>query len=162
MELLQSGATLLGGCGQCSSRKILPHYPGTLRNAIPAMHCPTARGQWGVELLQCTATLPRGCGVQLLQYTTSLPRGSGRWDSYKSTASLPRGSGKWNPYNAVPHRLGAVGSAIPIMHCRSTWGPWAAQLLQCGGPPSGGDGQSHPGGDRYLKSGILGKQCHTA
>ena len=56
-----------------------------------------------MELLQCTAILPRGSGqwaVELLQYT----------------AALPEGSGQWNFYNTVPHRLGAVGNGAPTMH----------------------------------------------
>ena len=31
-------------------------------SGILAMHCHTAWGQWVVELLQCTATLPEGSG----------------------------------------------------------------------------------------------------
>ena len=47
------------------------------------------------------------------------------------TASLPGGSGQCNSRNAVPHRLWAVGSATPAMHCLTGWGQCAAQLLQC-------------------------------
>ena len=45
------------------------------------------------------------------------------------TASLPGGSGQWNSCNALPHCLGAVGSATPALHCLTAWGQWAAQLI---------------------------------
>ena len=60
--------------------------------------------------------------VQLLQCTATLP-----W-------------GRWNSCNAVPHCLGAVGSATLAMHCHTAWGRWAVELLQCAGPPTGGTG----------------------
>ena len=52
----------------------------------------------------------------------------------------PGGSGKWNSCNALPHRLGAVGSATPAMHCHTAWGQWAVELVQCAGPPARGTG----------------------
>ena len=58
------------------------------------------RGQWAVQLLQCTA-------------------------------SLPWGSRQCNSCNALPHCLGAVGSATPAMYCLTTWGQWTVQLLRC-------------------------------
>ena len=74
------------------------------------MHCLTAWGQWAVELLQCTA-------------------------------SLPGGSGQCNSCNALPHCLGALGSAIFAIQCRTAWGQWAAQLLQCTASLAGSSGQ---------------------
>ena len=74
------------------------------------MHCLTALGQWAVELLQCTA-------------------------------SLPGGSGQCNSCNALPHCLGAVGSATPAMHCLTAWGQWAVELLQYTATLPGGSGQ---------------------
>ena len=56
-----------------------------LKSGTPAMHCHTAGSCWAVQLLQCTA-------------------------------SLPRGSGQCDSYNALPHCMGAVGSATPTMH----------------------------------------------
>ena len=47
------------------------------------------------------------------------------------TASLPWGSRQCNSCNALPHCLGAVGSATPAMHCLTAWGQWTVQLLQC-------------------------------
>ena len=87
------------------------------------MHCLTALGQWAVEILQYTATLPGG---------------SGQCSSCNAlTASLPRGSGQCNLCNALPHclgavytvtpavhrltALGAVGSATPATHCLTAW-----------------------------------------
>ena len=44
------------------SHNALPHCLGAVGSATPAMHCLTALGQWAVELLSSTATLPRGSG----------------------------------------------------------------------------------------------------
>ena len=85
------------------------------------------------------------------------------------TAAPPGGSGQWNSCNALPHCLGAVGSATPAMHYPTARGQWAVQLLQCtakanGGPsasenrahPPGGDGEPSPGGGRSLLQGQWG------
>ena len=71
---------------------------------------------------------------------------------------LAVGSGQWNFCYALPHRLGAVGSATPAkhcltacgqwavgsgtsaMHCHIASGRWAVQFLQCAGPSAGGTG----------------------
>ena len=53
-------------------------------------------------------------------------------------ASLPGGTGQWNLCNALPHCLGAVGSATPPMHCHTAWGPRAVELLQCAAHQLGG------------------------
>ena len=48
-------------CTAATSRQnALPHCLGAVGSATPAMHCLTAWGQWAVELLQCTASLPWG------------------------------------------------------------------------------------------------------
>ena len=74
------------GSGQCTCNE-LPHCLGAVGSATLAMHCLTALGQWAVELLQRTATLPGYSeAMQLLQYTASLPGGSGQW---KSCHALP-------------------------------------------------------------------------
>ena len=44
-------------------------------------------------------------------------------------ATLPGGSGQWNSCNALPHCLGALGSATPAMHCLTVWVQWAVELL---------------------------------
>ena len=110
--------------------------------------------------------------MQLLQYTASLPRGSGRWNSCNTlphclgavgsetpamhclaawgqwivgllqyTASLPEGTGQWNSCNTLPHCLGALGSGTPAIHCLTAWGQWAVELLQCAASLPGGGGQ---------------------
>ena len=86
------------------------------------MHCPNAWGQWAVDLVQYTASLPGGSG----QWTScnTLPHclgalGSGTpamhyltaWGQkvvqlLQGTASLPGGSGQWTSCNALPHCLG--------------------------------------------------------
>ena len=84
-----------------SRTSALPHLAGT---ALPTPVRSHTGSHW--------STAP--C-VQLLQCTTSLPGGSGQWHSC----------------NALPHCLGAVGSATPAMHCLTAWGQWTAQLLKC-------------------------------
>ena len=115
-DLLQCTAPLPGRSGQWTSCNTLPHCRGAVGSGPPSMHCPTAWGQWAVELLQCTAPLPRGqWAVELLLYT----------------ASLPGGSGQWNSCNALPHCPGAVGSGTPAIQCRTAWGQWVVEPLQC-------------------------------
>ena len=106
-----------------------------LKSGTRAMPCHTAWGQWAVELLQCTA---------------SLPRGSGQWNSCNARAHQQGGRGvlprrqslpkERYSCNALPHCLGAVGNGTPAMHCHTAWGQWAVELLQCAGPPVGGTG----------------------
>ena len=72
MQLLQCADTLPGGSGQWNSCTALPQHLGKMGTATPAMgavgsasgavHCLTIRGHWAVELVQCTATLPRANG----------------------------------------------------------------------------------------------------
>ena len=80
-----------------------------------AVYCLTAWRQWAVELLQHIASLGQRA-VELVQ----------------RNASPPAGRGQCNACNALPHRLGAVGSGTPAMR----------------GPTSWGDGESCPGGGR--------------
>ena len=95
----------------------------------PAIHCLTALGQWAVEPLQCTASLPWGqWAVELLQYT----------------AALPSGSRQCNSCNALPHCLGAVDSGIPAMLYPTAWGQWAVELLQCIASVPSGSRRSTP------------------
>ena len=80
------------------------------------MHCLTALGQWAVQLLQCTA---------------SLPGGSGQWNSCNT---LPHYLGAVDSGTFALHcltALGAVGSGTSAMHCRTAWGQWAVEPLQC-------------------------------
>ena len=70
------------------------------------MHCRTARGQWAVQLLQCTASLPGGSGQ--CNSCNALPHCLGQWavQLLQYTAALPWGSGQCNSCNALPHCLG--------------------------------------------------------
>ena len=111
--------------GQCNSCNALPRCLGAVGSGTPAMRCLTAWGQWAVELLQRTA---------------SLPWGSGQWNSCHTLPHCPGGSGQWNSCNALPHCLGAAGSGTPAMHCPTAWGQWAVQLLQYSAALPGGSG----------------------
>ena len=82
------------GSGQWNSGNALPHYLETVGSATPAMHCVTTCGQRAVELLLCTARLPRG---------------SGQWIFLQCGAIPPRDGGQWNSYNAPAHQLGGRG-----------------------------------------------------
>ena len=113
-------------------------------SGTPAMHCPTAWGQWTVQLLQCTASLSQSSGQW--NSCNALPHrpgavGSGTLEMHcltawgqrtvqplQCTASLPWVSGQCNSCNTLPHCLGAVGSATPAMQCLTAWGQWAVQL----------------------------------
>ena len=89
------------------------------------MPCLTAWGQWA---------------VQLPQFTASWPGGGGQWDSCKAWAHRLGGgvilTRRWlvpkegNTYNALPHCLGAVGSATGAVYYLTVWGQWAVLLLQ--------------------------------
>ena len=50
------------GDGQWISCNAQPHCLEAVGSTTPPMHCLTAYGQWAVELLLCTARLPRGSG----------------------------------------------------------------------------------------------------
>ena len=117
VQLMQCTATLPGGSGQWNSCNALPHCLGAVGSGTPASHCLTAWGQWAVELLQSIATPPGG---------------GGQWNSCNARAHQLGGRGvpprrrslakERTSWNALPHCLGAVGSAIPTVHCLTTWG----------------------------------------
>ena len=123
MQILHCAASLPLGSRECNSCNALPHRLGAggsatsamhcltalgaVGTATPAMHCLTAWGQWTVQLLQCTA---------------SLPLGSRECNSCNALPHCPGGSGHCNSCNALPHCLGAVGGATPAMHCLTAWG----------------------------------------
>ena len=65
--------------------------PGCLGSGSPAMHYPTARGQWVVELLQRTAWLPEG---------------RAKWDSRNAPPHCLGGTGQWNSSNPTPRFWG--------------------------------------------------------
>ena len=119
MEFLSFTASLPGGSGQCNSCDALHRCLGAVGSAAPAMHCLTAWGQWAVELLQCTATLSGGSGqcnsCNALHHCLTV--GSAAPAMHCHTA--------WGPWavqflqctscNALPHRLGVVGSGTPAV-----------------------------------------------
>ena len=124
-----------GGDGESrpgGGRSLLPGPMGAVGSGTSAIHCPGARGQWAVDLLQCTASLPGavGSGPPATHRLTAW----GQWvvDLLQYTASLPGGSGQWTSCYTLPHCLGAVGSGPPAMHCRTAWGQWAVGS----GPPA--------------------------
>ena len=156
---------------------------GAVGSGTPAMHCPTAWGQWAVQLLQYTAPLPWGSGQWTSFNTPPHCLGAvgsgppaihcrtawGQWavDLLQCTAPLPGGSGQWTPHNTLPHCLGAVGSGLPSMHCPTAWGQWAVQLLQYTAALPGGSGQCNscnalPHCPRAVGSGTPAMHCLTA
>ena len=60
--------------GSCNA---LPRCLGAVGSGTPAMHCLTASGQWAVELLQCTASLPGGSGQRNSSYALPHCLGAG-------------------------------------------------------------------------------------
>ena len=120
VQLLQCTAALPGGSGQCNSCNALPQHRG-------------AAGNQG--LVQCAASVPWGQWAAQISATHRLTTwgavGSATRKYLQYTAALSEGSGQRISCNALPHCLGAVGSATPAIHCRTVRGQWAAQLLQC-------------------------------
>ena len=77
-----------------------PHCLGAVDGATPAMHCRTAWGQWAVQLVQCTA---------------SLPWGSGQWNSCNA---LPHCLGAVDSATPAMHCLTALGQwAVELLQC---------------------------------------------
>ena len=118
-----------------------PSALGAVGSGTPAIHCLTAWGQWAVELLQRTA---------------SLPWGSGQWNSCHTLPHCPGGSGQCNSCNTVPHCLGAVGSRTPAMHCLTALGAVGSGPPAMPCTPAWGDGESSPGGGRSILQGPWG------
>ena len=97
------------------------------------MHCHTAWRQWAVEPLQC-AGLVTGSPAQeaVAAYRAEL---------LQCSATLLASRGQCNSCNALPHRLGATGSATPATQCLTAWGRWAVQVVKCTATPPRGSGQ---------------------
>ena len=112
-----------GCCLKTELSQAVSYCLAAVGSATPTMHYLTARGNWAVELLSCTVSIPGGqWAVELLQCSTA----------------LPGGSGQCNSCDASPHCLGAVGSATPAMHCHDAWGQWVVKPVLCAGPRAGG------------------------
>ena len=131
VQLLQCTASMPWGSGQWNSCNAPPQHLGAVGSATPAMHCLTALGavDSGTPAMHCLTAWGQWA-VELLQCTASLPGGSGQCNSCNAPPHRPGGSGRCNSCNALPQCLGAVGSAAPAIHCGTAWGQWAAQLLQ--------------------------------
>ena len=162
MQLLQCTASLPGGSRPCNPCNALPHCPGAVGRATPAMHCLTALGAVG------SATPAMHCLTAWGQWAVQL---------LQRTASLPGGSGQCNSCNALPYCLGAVGCvqwsecpAGPVGILNRAYRPAGTGSLAhgvvglscraCGevepGPPAWGDGESCPVGGRSLLQGPWG------
>ena len=111
---------------QWNSCIILLYCSGAVGSATCAMHRRIFWGHWAVELLQ---------------HTASLPRGSRRWNPCGNTAAFFCGGGQWSSCNAPPHSLGAMGSGTLAMHCRIALGQWEVELLHHTATLLGGSGQ---------------------
>ena len=125
-----------------NSFNALPHCLGAVGSAARATHRRTAPGQWAVELLQCTASLPGGSGQCNL--CNALPHCLGA-------------GGQWNCCNARAHQMGGRGvlprrRSLPMERLQGDGSPhWP-------GPTSLGDGESCPGGGRCLWSSCGGRK----
>ena len=114
-----------------NSCNALPHCLGALGSGTPTMHCHTAWGQWGAQLLHCTASVPAAVGIGTSTMHCHTSWGQWAMELLQCTASPPGVNGQWNSCTTLPHYLGATGSAILALHCPIGQGQWAVQLLQC-------------------------------
>ena len=96
------------------------------------MDCHTAWGRCVAELLQYTASLPRGIGQCNPSYARAHQLGVRGILPRRQTLPKER-----NSCNALTHCLGAVGNVTPATHCDTAWRRWAMEVLQCAGPPAG-------------------------
>ena len=114
------------------------------------------RGQWAVELLLNTA---------------SLPGGSGQWEACCTLVHCHTALGQWavelNQYTStLPQRPEAVGNGTPSVDCLSALGQWAVVPLRYTATLLWSSGQrdffctlAHCW--RAVGSGIPSLQCHT-
>ena len=132
VELLPYTAPLPWGSGPGISCIALPLCLEAMVRASHALLCLTAWRQW---VLHTSTThylaAPGQWAVELLLNTASLPGGSGQW-SFRSWCY------------ALPVCLGAVGSGIPATHCLTAWGQWVVGSLQHTVSLPGGSGQWDP------------------
>ena len=150
---------------------------GAVGSLTPAMHCLTALGQWAVQLLQCTASLPRGSGQ--CNSCTTLPHcpgavGSatpamhclaawGQWavELLQCTASLPGGSGQRSVVGVSCRGCGDEEPGTPASGMGSPAKGVVEVSRRAGGEvesgtPAWGDGESCPGGGRSVLQGLWG------
>ena len=145
-------------------------------NALP--HC---MGQWRVQLLGHTASLPGKVGsataaihcltatgqwaVELLQRTASLPAGGGQWNSCNQ-GFLPRRRllpKQRISCNTLPRCLGAVGGGTPAIHCLTTWGHLGNPFPEytASRPRGTGEWNSYNALPHCLRGGGQWKSCNT-
>ena len=79
-------------------------------------------GQWEVEPLQCTASLPGGSGQWHSCNALFHCLGAVDMEVRQCNASLPGDSGHCNSCNTLLLCLGAVGSGALVVHCLAAWG----------------------------------------
>ena len=142
MQLLQCIASQLAAVGGATS----------------AAYCLTSRGQWAVELLSCTASLPWGIGqwnsCNALTHCVGVVSSASpsmhcrtawrRWAVEHLQCAGPLAGGgrgvlprrRWlpkqrNSRNALQHCLHARGNATFAMHCLTARAQWASELLSC-------------------------------
>ena len=163
MVLLRYMAPLHGGSGQWNSVCSPPHCFKAVGGGASHVLCPTTLGQWAMQLLRYTATLPWGSGESYscgtLLYLGA--RGSGTLAVHGHTCGQwavevlwhigtpPWGTRQWNSCNTLPHCPGAMGSRTPAVTL-----PW-------------GNGQwnsfyAPPHCQRAVGTGTPSVHCHTA
>ena len=125
-----------GGSGQCNFCNALPYRLGAVGSGTPATHCLTAWGQ---------------LTVQLVQYTASLPRGSRQWNTCNALPHCPGGSGQWNGSNTLPQCLGGTGQRDS---CNVL--PQGAAVFKARPHHPGGDRESCPDSARCVLQGVRG------
>ena len=130
MELLQRTVSLPGCTKHWNFCNKLPDCLGAVGDGTPAMHYLTARGPWGLELLQCTASSPRARGSASIAVHCLTAWGQGAVELLQYTATPPGGCGQCNCCYALPHCLGVVGSGTFAVHCLTALGQWVVQLMQ--------------------------------
>ena len=102
-------------------------------SGTPAIHCHTARGQWVVDILRCTATLPgsnRQCNSCNAQPQCLGAMGK---EPLVSTCTLAAGSRQRTSWNGLQHRFGVVGIGMVALHCNIACGQLAGGT--CNAPP---------------------------
>ena len=153
--LQRTGRTGPGGTGSPAqgvfgvSCKASGGPSSSVGSGTPAMHCPTAWGQWTVQLLQCTASLsqssgqwnscnalphcPGAVGSGTLAMHCLTASGQRTVQPLQCTASLPWVSGQCNSCNAPPHCPGGSGqrnSCNALPHCLGAVGS-ATPAIHC-------------------------------
>ena len=106
-----------------------------------AAHCLTAWGQWEVEPLQYTASLPGGSGQ--CNSSNTLPHRLGAVGRGTPAIQCPTAWGNWavDLLEYTASLPGAVDSGPLAVHCLTAWGQWAVDLLEYTAHPPGCSGQ---------------------